>query len=315
MDYFAKAFYTLSMTSFKKKSGFTGEEAIVLPAKVIQQCLSTPLVSSLFITDIGYYPKAEYHYRERKNGINQHILIYCIDGKGESVIDGKKFIIKATNFLIIPSEKRHVYFSDKENPWSIFWMHFRGENADVIADLLYKKMLDENNVLIQNDQLIGLFRNIYKSLQLGYSLDNMLFSSITLYQFLSEFIYGDNKNKINQDLNDKSFNGVIQFLKSNIHRSLTLNEIASVYNLSPSYFSNKFKETTGYSPIEYFNHLKLQKACHLLRFTNLRISEIANEIGIVDPYYFSRLFSTHMGVSPKQFRVKKNMNNDSELDS
>src|SRR5690606_40995788 len=68
----------------------------------------------------------------------------------------------------------------------------------------------------------------------------------------------------------------------------------------------------GYSPIEYFNHLKIQHACQLLQFSDRRIFEIALAIGIEDPYYFSRLFSTQMGISPKQYRKQWTLSKRSE---
>lgn len=72
-----------------------------------------------------------------------------------------------------------------------------------------------------------------------------------------------------------------------------------------AHFSVTFKKKTGFSPIEYFNHLKMQKASQYLLFTNLRIKEIAQEVGIEDPYYFSRLFTKIMGISPVHYREKK----------
>ena len=62
---------------------------------------------------------------------------------------------------------------------------------------------------------------------------------------------------------------------------------------------------TGFSPIEYFNHLKVQKACQYLLFTDLRVKEIADKLGIEDPYYFSRMFSKLMGMSPGTYRTKR----------
>ena len=51
--------------------------------------------------------------------------------------------------------------------------------------------------------------------------------------------------------------------------------------------------------------LKVQKACQYLLFTDLRIKEIANKLGIEDQYYFSRMFTKIMGMSPVAYRIKR----------
>ena len=66
----------------KRKDGFTGERCIVLPKMIIEMEKQDPLVSSLYITDIGYYPVANFHYREREDPIEQNVLIYCVEGTG-----------------------------------------------------------------------------------------------------------------------------------------------------------------------------------------------------------------------------------------
>ena len=46
----------------KRKDGFSGERALVVPHSIIEEMEKHPLMAPLHITDIGYYPKAEYHY-------------------------------------------------------------------------------------------------------------------------------------------------------------------------------------------------------------------------------------------------------------
>jgi AraC-like DNA-binding protein len=73
--------------------------------------------------------------------------------------------------------------------------------------------------------------------------------------------------------------------------------------LSTSHFSNLFRKATGMAPLDYFIHLKLQKACLLLYSSDIKVKKIAKEIGYTDPYYFSRLFKKYMKASPDQYRA------------
>lgn len=94
-------------------------------------------------------------------------------------------------------------------------------------------------------------------------------------------------------------------MKDNISKQLTLEEIAGKVNYSPSYLSSVFTQKTGMSPINYFNQLKIQKSCRLLDFTDMKIKEIAFELGFSDQYYFSKVFSKFMHTSPKDYREKQ----------
>jgi AraC-like DNA-binding protein len=66
-----------------------------------------------------------------------------------------------------------------------------------------------------------------------------------------------------------------------------------------------FKKKTGLSPLAYFNQLKVQHACELLKKTDLKINQICYKVGIEDSLYFSRLFSKAMGMSPTEYRKAK----------
>ena len=97
-------------------------------------------------------------------------------------------------------------------------------------------------------------------------------------------------------------------MKQHLANGVILDNIAQSANLSTSFFCRKFKQDTGYAPIEYFNHLRIQRACQLLHFSDLRINEVAAQLGINDPFYFSRLFRKQMGVSPAEYRKSEGVN-------
>jgi AraC family transcriptional regulator of arabinose operon len=96
----------------------------------------------------------------------------------------------------------------------------------------------------------------------------------------------------------------IAYMQQKINTPVKLEEIAASVNISASHFSAIFKSKTGHSPIEYFNQLKIQKACQYLSFTNMAVKEIAINLGIEDQYYFSRMFTKLMGISPTKYRGK-----------
>src|SRR5690606_40500354 len=90
----------------KKKEGFEGQEAIVLPKNVVRQCEKLSVIQDLYITDIGYYPRAKFHYRERPQGADEHILIYCVSGCGYCDMGKKKLQINPNEYLIVPQGDR-----------------------------------------------------------------------------------------------------------------------------------------------------------------------------------------------------------------
>ncbi|TKC06235.1 AraC family transcriptional regulator [Pedobacter frigoris] len=292
----------------KKKEGFNGQKAIVLPRSIISKdCMTNPLLSGTYITDIGFYPKAKFHYRERDHGLDQYILLYCIDGKGDVKIEKTAHTLSAGNFIIIPAEKSHAYASDKNNPWTIYWAHFKGHLVKSLIRLLLKRQKSYKGFVQFNESRIKLFDEIYSNLERGYSIDNLCYVNISFSHFLSSFIFDE---KFNYSYKKSMANPVdisIEFMQKNLHATFTLEEIARSVNLSPSHFSALFKEQTGFAPIKYFNHIKIQKACQYLQFTDLRIKEISATLGIDDPYYFSRMFSKIMGVSPQDYKVKREM--------
>ncbi|RED23867.1 AraC-like protein [Flavobacterium cutihirudinis] len=289
-------------TSVRKKEGFKGQKSIVLPNLVVDRLSSNPINRFLYVTDIGFYPQASNHYRQRKQGSSENILIYCIGGKGWCKIENQLYTIKPNQFLIVPVGLAHTYSADKDDPWTIYWIHFKGEGGLHLATNLYEKLIAGENMIYASEVRNNLFEELYKNLQLGYGKSNTGYASILLWQILGSFLYDERFGaSLIQEQSDP-IEKAITYISENIQRRLTLEMISEQANLSLSHFSMLFKNKTGYTPIEYVNHLKIQTACQNLQFTNLRIKEIAELSGIEDPYYFSRVFNSLMGVSPTQYR-------------
>lgn len=289
----------------RKRQGFEGQRAIVLPKRILEVCASTPPVSSLYITDIGFYPRAKYHYRDRPLGIGQNVLIYCQEGKGWLKIPAGTFQVGPNEYVMIPADMPHTYGADEATPWTIYWAHFKGLNAAYFSSALSRQHKSFVNYAGFLEERIRLFDAIYENFESGYSVDNLVFCSASFAYFLTSLSFFDKftstHHKIEKDVVDLS----IEYMQEHLESMISLEVLASSVNLSVSHYSSIFKKKTGYSPIVYFNHLKIQRACQYLQFTALRVNEISVRIGIEDPYYFSRMFTKIMGASPLEYRRKK----------
>lgn len=295
--------------TLKVKHGFKGQKMIVLPGRIISDFLvKDTLTKGVYITDIGYYPKAHNHYIERHKGIDQHILIYCVEGTGWVEIDGKEISIEPSQFITIPAKKPHAYGAADSDAWTIYWVHFSGNLTSYIVNLITEHSNNFKPFLAYNENRIKLFEEIYEQLEKGYTDDTLRYVNMIFYHFLSSLLYDEKFNGLEADKKN-SVTNVIEAMKKKLDEVLTLQQLAALSNLSASHFSTVFKKETGYSPIEYFNHLKIQRACQYLSFTDMSIKEIAFDLGIQDQYYFSRFFSKAMNTSPKEYRNRnKHMN-------
>ncbi len=289
----------------RKKDGFEGQKVMAIPRSLLSQCAKNKIANSLYITDIGYYPKAKYHYQQRTLGVEQHILVYCIEGEGWVKIKSKQYQIKAGEFFIIPPFHAHKYGANEANPWTIYWIHFDGRQSNGLVDLLIKKSGGHKAFLHYHEQRIHLFDSIYQLLESGFDAENLLFVNMCFQYFLTTFIFHDKYNSMTRIPEQDAINRSIDLMSKKIDQMIPLEEIATSVNLSTSHFSALFKKKTGFSPIEYFNHLKVQKACQYLLFSDWRVKEIAFKLGVEDPYYFSRLFTKVMGMSPNEYREKR----------
>ena len=290
----------------RKKEGFDGQRAIVIPRKILAKyCSINPLIAGAYITDIGYYPKAKYHYRERTHGSEQHILLYCQEGRGSAVINGQEYQLNPGEFIVIPNGIPHKYAADETTPWTLYWVHFKGDITKGLFDNFISKNGNFKGYVDHNDSRTHLFEDLYLNLEMGYSNEILCYVNLCLLHFLSSFLFRENYNFATTKQSIDTVNLSISFMQKNIDKMLTLKEIAEGVNLSGSHFSFIFKKKTGFSPIEYFNHLKVQKASQFLLFTDLRVKEIADKLGIKDPYYFTRMFTKLMGMSPATYRTKR----------
>jgi AraC-like DNA-binding protein len=289
------------------KEGFKGQRLIAISPEVISNNLHNPLTNSLYITKIGYFPSVKYHYNKKENGVDYFILIYCTAGEGWYKIGEKNYTVKENQYVILPPETPYSFGASESDPWTIYWIHFKGKMAGSFftPSMIPRQILPDDHSRLQDR--IQLFEEIYENLGLSYHSDHYCYASLCLFHFLASFKYLQ-QFRLLRNLQENQYRfseKVIYYMKENIGKNLSLEQIAKHFGLSPSHFSLRFQEETKQSPIKYFIALKIEKACQYIELSNMKICDIYPKLGFQDAAYFSRIFGKIMGVSPSKYRERE----------
>lgn len=95
---------------------------------------------------------------------------------------------------------------------------------------------------------------------------------------------------------------VINTINLNLSDQLSPKSLAAMYYISPSYLSSLFKQDTGTTLTDFINTQRIQRAANLLSSTEQNISVVAEQVGILDVNYFTKMFKKSMGSTPTQYR-------------
>ena len=169
---------------YLKRDGFRGETMIVLPTESFLDYVEHPLVKRLYLTDVGFFPRAEHHFRERKDGIEEYIYMYCMEGSGTIEVDGEKIYAPCKPGLLHSTFSRPSVLCQRKDPWSILWVHFKGTDTEYYP--LEECRLINFNSQNATNRMQFLFELLFRVLESNYTLGNFIYISQVLEMILSE---------------------------------------------------------------------------------------------------------------------------------
>ena len=106
--------------------------------------------------------------------------------------------------------------------------------------------------------------------------------------------------------NMKNYSALVQkavvYIEGDLAGSLSLRVLAQDLNVNASYLSALFKKETGQTVTDYILQRRMELAAQLLKSTRLQVQTVAQNCGIVDVHYFTKLFKRHTGRTPREFR-------------
>jgi len=101
---------------------------------------------------------------------------------------------------------------------------------------------------------------------------------------------------------DPRVDRVLEALEADLARPVDFRQLAAEHAMSYSALRKRVRRATGLPPAQYLARLRCEAACRRLLETELSIAEIGREVGVEDPFTFSRLFKRVVGLAPKAYR-------------
>lgn len=273
---------------------------ILTPDFMVRELRRHDIARGCFPTAMGYYPHAAGHHMARRQH-DDHLLIFCTDGIGHIETGRSQRQLHRDQCLLLPAGTAHRYRADDAQPWTIYWCHFDGSLAIELTRLIDDNSEAAPQPLRAPAVLAGDFEELLTVRLTGYRMIHFLHAANLLRKILTALALEQRQFSAE---NNRSMNlaELENYMRAHLDRSLSLDELARMANLSKYHFSAKYRELTGYSPIKHFLHMKIEKACELLDGTEMSIAAIAAAVGYDDPLYFSRLFHKTTGYSPRSYR-------------
>jgi AraC-like DNA-binding protein len=99
-----------------------------------------------------------------------------------------------------------------------------------------------------------------------------------------------------------SLQNIIEYIDMHIDENPKVEDLAKRCNMSYSHFARCFKEMYGRSCKEHLEMLRIERAEELLKFTELSLNDVSQELGYADQSHFTRAFKKHKGVTPGSIR-------------
>ena len=107
--------------------------------------------------------------------------------------------------------------------------------------------------------------------------------------------------------NDRKFmDKLVELMEKNMDNGeLVVDDLVSELAVSRSVFFKKLKTLTGLAPIEFIKEMRMKRAVQLIETGEFNMTQISYMVGINDPRYFSKCFKAQVGMTPTEYRDKK----------
>ena len=235
-------------------------------------------------------------------GVRDHFLIhYVVSGRGSYGCGSRTFVLEAGQSFLVRPEETVWYRADEAEPWEYYWVGFSGPAAALLLAQTSFTLAEPVLRPAAGERLRQALLDIYKARGTDYpSAVRMAGYLQAALGLLMEHSPGENRESLARYARRGA-----DYMQQNYSRPLGVEETARQTGVSRSCLYRAFQAEFGCSPSVYLTRYRIQRACQLLRHSNLPVGAVAASVGFEDRLYFSRAFRRETGFSPTEYREQK----------
>ncbi len=267
---------------------------------ILAQSVCFSFIPSTLAQELYFYPTwcghyyCTHNYFMRRDTYPPLLVVFIREGVFDFEYRGEHFAAQKGDVVLIDCTEPHYYAA--RDGLEFLYMHFNGSNSHEIC----QHILKEQGPLIQgeNNVLIGHLLYDMVDFYTHGGIETMFQSSMRIYQLFEYLLAPANQ----QQKEELPIDEVIHYIRANVGKDISLEELADIANLSVYYFAHLFKHHTGFAPMEYVTNTRLERTKILLARTTKSVAEIAYEVGYSSSSSLINMFMKKVGVSPTRYR-------------
>lgn len=230
-----------------------------------------------------------------------HHISYIVSGYSKAKIGQKTFILPSGSIVFVKAGIPHCSFPEFESSRLELMEVKFSMRARLPAGLsLTQGIIWRNEIRSVFHRLINEFymERAHKEFMMRACLAQLIMVMMRARTMQSD---GQKSMRIPPTVVKGRLDKAAGYIQQNYAGAVNLKDIASAARMSPSHLEHQFREHLGISPVHYLINLRLNHALRLMENTDLKLVVVAERVGITNPYYFSRLFKKHYGLSPRAY--------------
>jgi len=256
--------------------------------------------------------------------VQSRMLLWCLTGQGRVTANGHSYDFRPDDFLLLPWNHAIAYHTDRQHPFLLGGVHVIPDLAPdtpIVFEVAHVPNSELFDVPSRRDAPVQGCEGVLRgTLAVTPGLSHLADYCVAWFQqgphgeaearMLGTLMLAEMERvaaTLGAEALPEQFQAMLAELRACLADPFSLTALSTQAHCSVATLNRQFQRHLGLSPLQWLTRERLAKAARLLMTTRLPIGAIGQEVGITDPYYFTKCFTKRYGLSPTAYRRQMSM--------